>query len=1191
MLDDRRSFSVQALLDSGCTGSSIDVDFVRRNHIPTRKLPRPIPVYNADNTLNKGGPISEYVEGIVRIGDHSERMTLAVTSLGKSDIFIGYEWLRFHNPEIDWHSQTIKFDRCPDQCGYQARMVSPDDDDEPYDPSAHLEPGESILAVDMAPRISHHIRARSTAAQQIAEEQHKQKEQRTFEEIVPPHYHDFKDVFDKESFDELPEHRPWDHAIELIPGAKLTDCKVYPLSPEEQKQLDEFLEENLRSGRIRPSKSPMASPFFFVKKKDGKLRPVQDYCKLNDITVKNRYPLPLVQDLINKLKRARYFTKLDIRWGYNNVRIRPGDEWKAAFRTNRGLFEPLVMFFGLTNSPATFQSMMNDLFRNLINRGVVIIYLDDILIFTRTLEEHRRVVREVLQILRENKLYLKDEKCEFERTKIEYLGMIISEGRVAMDPAKVAGIREWPVPCCKRELQSFLGFTNFYRRFIRDYGDIAKPLTALTGNIEWHWGPTQAQAFAALKSAICSAPVLAIPTDNDPYRLECDASNYAVGAVLSQRQDGVWHPIAFLSKAMSSTERNYEIYDKELLAIMTALDEFRHYLMGAAQPFEIWTDHKNLEYYRKPQKLNRRQARWVSELANYQFTLHHKPGKTNIKSDLLSRRADHDRGDNDNADVVVLKDEWFQRVTEYRLEGEEEDILRRIRRNRGNRDRTVEKALACKEPGWKEDEEGLVTWKGRLYVPKDRHLRERIIRMNHDSVSAGHPGRYKTQELVTRDYWWPRLQGDIRRYIEGCEVCQRTKARHGKINAPLHPHDVPTENWEVISIDMVGALPESEGYDAILNVVDLRSKQLIAIPCNVELSAEGWAQLFFQHVYRRKGLPRKVISDRGPQFVSRFLKALYELLGIKGNPSTPYHPQTDGQTERVNQEIEQYLRIFINHRQNDWVRWLPIAEFCYNDRVHASTGYSPFYLNSGRHPWKGTTPRRPVRNETAQEFVDRVNRIREEAASAMRAAQEQMKRFHDRRRGEPREYQPGDRVWLEGVHIKTDRPMKKLDDKRYGPFKIVQKVGASAYRLAIPRTWRGVHPVVNESLLTPYVPPAFPSQARPDPPPPIVVDGLERWDIEEIVNSKRERGRLYYHIRWKDRPRSEWQWLTAAETRKYPGAIDLIATFHRDHPTAPRPLVIRLPPRHNAPLTIRIPPRPASSSDREDAILREGVMS
>lgn len=358
------------------------------------------------------------------------------------------------------------------------------------------------------------------------------------------------------------------------------------------------------------------------------------------MTIKNRYPLLLIPELIDKLKDAKYFTKLDIRWGYNNVRIKDGNEWKAAFRTNQGLFKPLVMFFGLTNSPATFQTMMNHLLRELVLEGVVVVYLDDIMIFTKTLEEHQKVVKRVLAILCDNQLFLKPKKCEFHSMETEYLGLIVSEGKVQMDPVKVQGVADWPVPRNKRDIQAFLGFANFYQRFIRDFARHAKPLTKLTGKLDFEWNFNQQEAFDQIKRLITTAPILSIPIDNAPFRVETDASDYALGAVLSQLQDGHWKPIAFRSQALNNTKRNYEIYNKELLSVIESLKDWQQYLLGSAVPFEVWTDHRNLEYFRKPQDLNCQQARWITLLSDYNFTIYHKPGKMHVKADLLSRRPD-----------------------------------------------------------------------------------------------------------------------------------------------------------------------------------------------------------------------------------------------------------------------------------------------------------------------------------------------------------------------------------------------------------------------------------------------------------------------------------------------------------------------------------------------------------------------
>ena len=599
----------RALVDSGATGSFIDRDFVTRNGIATKRLSRSVPVLNVDGTPNEAGAITEVVDVTLRYRRHAERILLAVTGLGKKNLILGYSWLKEHNPEVDWQTREVKLSRCPRRCEECRNELKPnprppssqrfgslsghkvsypslrqmlaqlprklpespdaDTEDSDEDISEHIVPenppeveeGDRVFVVNYRATPAEVINATSTISQRIAEgfARNQPASKASLEDLVPSYALAFRDVFEKESFDSLPDHREWDHAIELTGEAKSIHRKLYPLSPVEQSELDKFLEENLSSGRIRPSKSPMAAPFFFVKKKDGSLRPVQDYRYLNSITVKNKYPLPLVDDLIHQLKGARFFTKLDVRWGYNNIRIRPGDEWKAAFRTNRGMFEPLVMFFGLTNSPATFQTMMNDIFADLIRDGNVCIYMDDILIFGQTREEVRRITKAVLARLREHRLYLKAEKCEFEKEQIEYLGLIISHNSVSMDPAKVAAVVDWPTPKNVRDVQSFLGFANFYRHFIEGFSRDARALFDLTKkDTPFAWTPECASAFAALKERIISAPVLTLPNDRQPFRIKADSSDFASGGVLQQlsEDDGKWHPVAFLSKSLSAVERN-----------------------------------------------------------------------------------------------------------------------------------------------------------------------------------------------------------------------------------------------------------------------------------------------------------------------------------------------------------------------------------------------------------------------------------------------------------------------------------------------------------------------------------------------------------------------------------------------------------------------------------------------------------
>src|SRR6266481_5997305 len=345
--------------------------------------------------------------------------------------------------------------------------------------------------------------------------------------MVLAQYHDFRDVFSKEAFDELPPWKAWGHAIDLTPETEPPCSQMFPLSPAEQKELDDFLQENLVNSCIRPSKSPMGAPVFSIKKKDGLLCLIQDYWKLNKIMVKNSYPLPLISDVLTHLCNAKFFTILDLQWGFNNVWIKEGDEWKAAFQTNQGLFEPTVMFFGLCNSPVTFQMMMNNILQDFSHNGEAICYMDDILVYSCTLSDHQQIIHQVLTTLWKQRLFLKPEKCKFEQKEVEYLGLVILKDHVAMDPMKVCRVTEWPTPTKVKAVQSFLGFVNFYRKFIRDFSNVTHPLYALTHKTQWWvWGSPKQKVFNALKKAITSAPVLTFPSQSSHFHLKCDASNF-----------------------------------------------------------------------------------------------------------------------------------------------------------------------------------------------------------------------------------------------------------------------------------------------------------------------------------------------------------------------------------------------------------------------------------------------------------------------------------------------------------------------------------------------------------------------------------------------------------------------------------------------------------------------------------------
>ena len=446
---------------------------------------------------------------------------------------------------------------------------------------------------------------------------------------------------------------------------------------------------------------------------------VQDYRYLNKHTVKNNYPLPLIAQLVDKLQGTKMFTKMDLRWGYNNIRIKEGDEWKAAFVCHHGAFEPLVMFFGLCNSPSTFQMMMNEIFADM--EDVIVVYIDDIMIFTKMDDpkEHDKVVLEVLRHLEENDLYVKPEKCTFCTTEVDFLGMIVGKNGIKMDQEKVNVVLDWPAPSNVKGVRSFLGLANFYRRFIQDYAQVARPLNdLLKKDVVFEWTETQQYAFDTLKRKFTTAPVLAYPDINCQFRLECDASNYATGVVLSILKEDKWHPIAYHSHSMSPEERNYLIADKEMLSVIRALEIWRHYLEGTKYKFEVWNDHQNLQWFMTRQDLNRRQARWAQYLSRFNLKWLHKAGVTMGKANALSRREDHMIGiEDDNKGVLVIPLEHV-RQNQVLICDEGDKIYKKIKEATS---KLLESEVFAISEGWKE-EDGVIMKDRQMYVPDKEDL-------------------------------------------------------------------------------------------------------------------------------------------------------------------------------------------------------------------------------------------------------------------------------------------------------------------------------------------------------------------------------------------------------------------------------------------------------------------------------------
>ena len=1071
---------VRALLDSGATDNFIAPFVVNRFNIPTFQLPRPKIIRNVDGTKNSIGKVTKAVNLKVRHNKVETTQCFFVIDLGSDSMLLGYPFLAASNPQIDWRKGI-----------FHGRVTASTDDSHLWSPQMQAFRAERLARLELRSKRKRHdphfipsnekgviTYGRATKATELAVEANKEKKEIPWQEQVPPDYHHFGKVFSSEEATRFPISRPWDHAIELLPDApRSLDCKTYPLAPAHQEGLDTFLKEHLAKGYIRRSNSPYAAPFFFVRKKDGKWHPVQDYRRLNEWTVRNVYPLPLIKELIQRLAKKVWFTKFDVRWGYNNVRIKEGDEWKAAFKTNRGLFEPTVMFFGLTNSPATFQTMMDDFFREEIAKGDVIIYMDDILIATeRDLNGHRKVVTNVLKKLQDNDLFLKPEKCVFHKREVEYLGVIVGNGQVKMDPVKVSALTDWPPPTKVTEVRSFLGFGNYYKDFIEHYSQMARPLHQLTKkNVPWSWGDPQEMAFRTLKEKFTSYPVLRNPDHTQPFQLDTDASAFAVGATISQEFSDGRHPVAYFSKTLTPPEQNYDIYDRELLAIIYAVKAFKYLLLGAQHKFLVRSDHNNLKYFKSSHKITPRQARWMEFLQDYDFTLEHLPGKANTIADLLSRRTDLSKGVNINENVTILPENLFAKATS--------------------------------------------SHSNKVFVEDDPETRRKILREVHDSPVAGHPGISNTWQLIKRHYYGPRLRKFVEMYVKGCAKCQESKVITHMKRAPLQSFDTPVQQgpFQYVSMDLITDLPPSNRYDSILTIVDQGcSKAAKFIPCRKNIDGQGIATLYFRHLFPWYGVPKRIISDRDPRFTSNFSTAVCKATNIQQNLSTAFHPRTDGQTERMNQWIETYLRNFVTGRQNNWSELLPIAEFAHNSWKHESTKYSPHELISGFVP---SAKLMPLDDQVPSAQL-RLAELVKARSDAERSLQRRIKHPVI-----PRTLKVNQKVWLDGRNIKTKAPSKKLSPRRYGPFKVIEKVSPVNYRLQLPPSMK-IHNVFHIDLLIPFLETEAYGKAFTQPPPE-VIDGEEEYEVEEIL-SHRSKGRARkkeYLVRWKGYPSSDNSWV------------------------------------------------------------------
>lgn len=972
----------------------------------------------------------------------------------------------------------------------------------------------------------------------------------------PPEHSAFASVFSTEEVDNLPPHRPCDIQITLLPGATPPFGPIYPLSPSETRELKEYLTLNLAKGYIRPSTSSAASPILFVKKPSGGLRPVVDYRKLNALTIKNKYPLPLISQLFESVRGCKFFTKLDLRGAYNLVRVAPGSEPLTAFRTRYGLFEYLVMPFGLANAPSVFQAFINETLQDILDIFTSA-FVDDILIFSKTLEEHIRHVNEVLRRLKANKLFVKLEKCLFHQSSVPFLGHVISANGISMDPAKLSGIHDWPTPGKLKDVQAFLGLANYYRRFIHNFSALSKPLTALTKkDTQFVWTPSCESAFCSLKSAFTSAPVLTHPNYDRPFVLEADASGYAVGAVLSQQaDDGHLHPVDFYSRSLTDAERNYPIYDKELLAIVVALRHWRHHLMGASHRTTVFTDHKNLATFMTATISNERHARWSLTLNDYDLLITYRPGRLQGQADALSRRSDYCFSSSNTDAKLLIPSRHFILPTTLNIatltvqavdpimesiavQNPTDPFFQKISASLST-DATIQRVYRIVN--------GYLYRGNQLYVPSPSQLA--ILARCHDSPVGGHFGYTKSYHLLTRSYFWPGLQKMVKSYVSSCEICARTKPVRHRPYGLLQPLPVSPGPWKSVTLDFITDLPSSQdpvsktSYDSIMVVVDRFTKMSHFIPCHKSITTEETASLFMSSIFRAHGAPTEIISDRGPQFDSKFWKAFFTSLGVTVKLSTAYHPQTDGQTERTNQTLEGYLRCFVTYLQDDWTAWLPLAEFSYNSSLHSAINTTPFKANFGHDPQFTPPPHVTFGDEPPTSMSTRLAQIQADCTLNLNRARIRMAASSNKHRDPAPPFKVGDSVWLLNRNLKPSRPSRKLDYRKIGPYPIVRQVNPVTFELQLPDHLK-IHPVFHVSLLEMYIANTLPNRYLP-PAAPDTINGVPEYEVRAILDSKIHYNKLYYLV---DFPDTDPEWI---RSDSLPHCQLLITAYHTRYPDRP----------------------------------------
>lgn len=877
--------------------------------------------------------------------------------------------------------------------------------------------------------------------------------------------HQYKHLFGEAKTTASPKQPQVTHIIDTGPHLPVHSVP-YRASPKEREVIATQIKEMKEKGVIRESRSPWSSPVVLVNKKDGTVRFCVDYRKLNAITKKDVYPLPRIDDALAIFNRMRFFSTLDLISGYWQVKMAVKDREKTAFITHEGLFEFNVMPFGLCNAPATFQRMMDMVLAGLKWKSCLV-YLDDIVIFSSTFEEHMKYLEEVFMRLEEHNLYLKPSKCFIAYNEILYLGHKISSEGITPDPNKVAAIVGMKPPKNVSEMRSFLGLCNYYRTYVHDYTKLALPLYELTHNdVPFEWTAKHEECFGQLKEALTSEPLLKHPDYNYPFIIQTDASDEGIGAVLVQIINGELRVIQYISRVLQVNERKWSTREKEALAILWACEEFRPYVIGSH--FVVETDHESLKWLLEA-KAPARLVRWALRLSEFQFEIRHRKGSQNDNADALSRLPNEDGpvpSDTDqleqylNQTEVILtellptvdRDQWRAKQITDPIIGEVVQIVEQ-QLNRDKRDVDIrDKYEIHNTLLYKMDRK-----RGNRQIVVPQEWREMVLKLYHCPPTGSHVGRDRLYQLISRKYYWTGMHKDVSDFTAACLDCQKRKPpppyHHGEL-MPIYA----THPLHIVGMDIMGPLVMSnEGYKYILVMIDHFTNWVEAAPLRT-LEAQETLDRVIDVFYTTHASSRYILTDRGTQFTSDIFTNWCKTVGIKHLKTTAYHPQTNGKTERFNRFLAIALSLAIDKSQRNWDRVLQSCLLAYRTTIHKHTQETPYYLMYGRDPILSADIIMGVvdNNEPVSEELD-VDEYKVKMQSTLVKAYEDVNARYNKVKHSYKEkydktqkaieFAEGDLVLVYVPATKKGLTTKFLS-KWEGPYKVVRRLGNITYRVA-----------------------------------------------------------------------------------------------------------------------------------------------